>query len=223
MSRLVEGWLQGIGLGYAISAFKEQDLLTPEDLSQLQLEDFEALGVVDLEDRKKLFYLTQRVRLAVDKKRASKRSLVAASDASAQPAAAASTAATNEATADAASADEQGAAQSEVSETVEAARTPSKDDASQESTMQAAVSLLKSGGSRHKRKVRQDASVTAAATTSDEANTMAASEDSSDQPLMPENVRLEFGTAEQSYGNSNVDTTAADDVDIVPMDDAVLR
>jgi SAM domain (Sterile alpha motif) len=222
MSRLVEGWLQGIGLGYAIIAFKEQELLTPEDLSQLQLEDFEALGVVDLEDRKKLFYLTQRVRLAVDKKRASKRSQVAASDDSAQPATAVSIA-PDVATAGAASTDEQVAAQSEVSETVKAARTPSKDDASQESTMQAAVSLLKSGGSRHKRKARQDNFVTAAATASGEANAMAASEDSSNQPLMPEGVRLEFDTAEHSPGDSNVDTTAADDVDIVPMDDAVLR
>ena len=217
MSRLVEGWLQGIGLGYAVSSFKDHHLLTPEDLSQLQLEDFEALGVVDLADRKKLFYLTQRVRLAVDKKRASKRSLV--TENVVQPATTVSAAATPDEAAD--DADEEGVAQPKPSELAEAERTPSKDDSSQQaSTMQAAVSLLKS--SRQKRKARHDTA--AAATASDEANAMAASEDSSERPLMPEGVRLEFGTAEQSPGVSNADdASAAQDLDTASMEHAALR
>ncbi|KAG5192567.1 hypothetical protein JKP88DRAFT_138748, partial [Tribonema minus] len=63
---LVETWLSGIGLGYAIPTFKAQGVIVPEKLSRLSLDEFEGLGVTNTEDRKKLFYLVQRVRLAVD-------------------------------------------------------------------------------------------------------------------------------------------------------------
>ncbi|CAM9881114.1 unnamed protein product, partial [Choristocarpus tenellus] len=64
---LVETWLAGIGLGYAIVSFKTQGISSPDELAQLSLYDFDELGVIDPNDRKKLFYLVQRVCIALNK------------------------------------------------------------------------------------------------------------------------------------------------------------
>ena len=62
---LVSTWLRGIGLAYAIPSFRSRHITTPQKLSLLTLADYDALGVKEVGDRKKLFYLVQRIRMAV--------------------------------------------------------------------------------------------------------------------------------------------------------------
>ena len=62
---LVSTWLRGIGLSYAISSFRAKGITTPQKLSRLTLADYDSLGVKEVGDRKKLFYLVQRIRMAV--------------------------------------------------------------------------------------------------------------------------------------------------------------
>lgn len=54
MRGLVDGWLQGIGLGYAVPIFSAQSINTPESLSRLEVVDFPELGISDQNDRKKV-------------------------------------------------------------------------------------------------------------------------------------------------------------------------
>lgn len=63
---LVSTWLTGIGLGHAVSTFKAAGIVTPSDLADLQVDHYGALGVTEAADRKKLFYLVQRIKMAVD-------------------------------------------------------------------------------------------------------------------------------------------------------------
>ena len=64
---LVATWLSGIGLGHAIPSFKAAGIVSPKDLAELDLVHYEALGVSEPADRRKLFYLVQRIKMAVDK------------------------------------------------------------------------------------------------------------------------------------------------------------
>jgi hypothetical protein len=62
---LVATWLNGIGLEYAVATFEAAGIVTPNALAELNVAHFEALGIKEAEDRRKLFYLTQRIKLAV--------------------------------------------------------------------------------------------------------------------------------------------------------------
>ena len=64
---LVSTWLNGIGLGYAFPAFRAAGIVTPAALAELDLAHYEALGISDPADRRKLFYLVQRIKMATDK------------------------------------------------------------------------------------------------------------------------------------------------------------
>ena len=61
---IVFEWLERIGLGYAIPYFKEKNITSPKALTSLTIKDYEDLHVSDLSDRKRLYELVQRVRLA---------------------------------------------------------------------------------------------------------------------------------------------------------------
>lgn len=61
---LVSTWLSGIGLSHAIPTFKAAGIVTPAALAELDLAHYEALGVKDPTDRRKLFYLVQRIKMA---------------------------------------------------------------------------------------------------------------------------------------------------------------
>lgn len=64
---LVATWLSGIGLSHAIPSFKAAGIVSPKDLAELDLAHYEALGISEPADRRKLFYLVQRIKMAVDK------------------------------------------------------------------------------------------------------------------------------------------------------------
>jgi Kinesin motor domain len=63
---LVATWLTGCGLSHAIPNFTAAGIVTPTALAELDLAHYEALGLSTPEDRRKMFYLVQRVKLAVD-------------------------------------------------------------------------------------------------------------------------------------------------------------
>lgn len=54
MANLVDSWLNGIGLGYAVPIFAGQGIDTPDMLSELDVVDFPELGISDQNDRKKV-------------------------------------------------------------------------------------------------------------------------------------------------------------------------
>lgn len=60
---LVTKWLEKIGLDYAIPAFRVAGINSPSALAQIQMSDYEKLGVTDWEDKKKLLYLVQRIQV----------------------------------------------------------------------------------------------------------------------------------------------------------------
>lgn len=63
---LVQQWLAAIGLAPEIlETFEAAGIVNPKDLAELQICHYPALGVQQPGDRKKLFYLVQRVKLAV--------------------------------------------------------------------------------------------------------------------------------------------------------------
>ncbi len=64
---LVSTWLNGIGLSSAVATFQAAGIVTPAALAELDVAHFEALGVSDPDDRRKLFYLVQRIKMAVSK------------------------------------------------------------------------------------------------------------------------------------------------------------
>lgn len=66
---LVATWLSGCGLSHAVPNFTAAGIVTPAALAELDLAHYEALGVSSAEDRRKLFYLVQRIKLAVEKER----------------------------------------------------------------------------------------------------------------------------------------------------------
>lgn len=51
---LVDSWLEGIGLGYAVPIFAGQGINSPDMLSSLDVVDFPELGISDQNDRKKV-------------------------------------------------------------------------------------------------------------------------------------------------------------------------
>jgi hypothetical protein len=53
--------LSVIGLEYIVPKLKENGITTPKKLAQLTLRDMYEVGVEDAEDRRKLFYLIQRL------------------------------------------------------------------------------------------------------------------------------------------------------------------
>jgi Kinesin motor domain/SAM domain (Sterile alpha motif) len=64
---LVSTWLSGIGLSSAVPTFQAAGIVTPAALAELDVTHFEALGISDPDDRRKLFYLVQRIKMAVSK------------------------------------------------------------------------------------------------------------------------------------------------------------
>jgi len=66
-SKLVALWLREVGLEYIQENFEAAGIVTPQALSELQVNHFQALGVEKAEDRRKLFYLVQRIKLEVEK------------------------------------------------------------------------------------------------------------------------------------------------------------
>ena len=63
---LVQTWLSAIGLApHIIETFEAAGIVNPTDLAELEICHYPALGVQEPGDRKKLFYLVQRIKLAV--------------------------------------------------------------------------------------------------------------------------------------------------------------
>jgi len=62
---LVQTWLTDAGLHDAVDNFRMAGIDSPRSLVQLELSHFEMLGVTQPEDRKKLFFLMQRVKKAL--------------------------------------------------------------------------------------------------------------------------------------------------------------
>jgi len=63
---LVQTWLQAIGLASdVLLTFEAAGIVDPKDLAELEISHYPALGVKEPGDRKKLFYLVQRVKMAV--------------------------------------------------------------------------------------------------------------------------------------------------------------
>ena len=63
---LVQTWLSTIGLSQQIiDTFDAAGIVNPKDLAELEVNHFPALGVKEPGDRKKLFYLIQRVKMSV--------------------------------------------------------------------------------------------------------------------------------------------------------------
>ncbi len=48
---LVERWLRGIGLDYAVPSFNEFGIISPATLVQLDVSDFDRLNITDQKDR----------------------------------------------------------------------------------------------------------------------------------------------------------------------------
>lgn len=61
---IVFEWLERIGLGYAVPFFLKKGIVSPKALTSLTIKDYEELHVSDLSDRKRLYELVQRVRMA---------------------------------------------------------------------------------------------------------------------------------------------------------------
>lgn len=72
---LVSTWLTGIGLSSVVPTFQAAGIVTPTALAELDVAHFEALGVSDPDDRRKLFYLVQRIKMAVNKDKDKKESV----------------------------------------------------------------------------------------------------------------------------------------------------
>jgi len=63
---LVQTWLGAIGLSTdVLQTFEAAGIVNPKDLAELEIGHYPALGVKEPGDRKKLFYLVQRVKMAV--------------------------------------------------------------------------------------------------------------------------------------------------------------
>ena len=65
---LVVTWLTGIGLDHAVENFTAAGIVSPSDLAELEVGHFEALGVKEPSERRKLFYLIQRIKMSVEGK-----------------------------------------------------------------------------------------------------------------------------------------------------------
>ena len=60
--KYIDSWLSGLGLDYIIPKLEATGITTPKRLAQLTLRDiYDVVGVDDEEDRKKLYFLIQRL------------------------------------------------------------------------------------------------------------------------------------------------------------------
>lgn len=62
---LIRTWLQGIGLDYLETTLEAAGIVTVAALAELPVQHFGALGITTADDRRKLFYLIQRIKMAV--------------------------------------------------------------------------------------------------------------------------------------------------------------
>jgi hypothetical protein len=54
---------QNTGLGYSVEHFRGLGIDTPDKFAAFSLPDYDLVGVTDTEDRKRLFFLVQRVKV----------------------------------------------------------------------------------------------------------------------------------------------------------------
>ncbi|KAL3791870.1 hypothetical protein HJC23_010730 [Cyclotella cryptica] len=66
-SQCVESWLTASGLSYAIPNFRMAGIVSPRSFVELELSYYEPLGIKRPEDRKRLFFLIQKVRSELEK------------------------------------------------------------------------------------------------------------------------------------------------------------
>lgn len=66
--RYIDSWLTGLGLDYIIPKLKANGITTPKKLAMLTLRDMFEIGVEDAEDRKKLYFLIQRLQAILNNK-----------------------------------------------------------------------------------------------------------------------------------------------------------
>jgi hypothetical protein len=59
--KYIDSWLKGLGLDYVIPKLKQNNITTPKKLATLTLRDMFEFGIEDPEDRKKLYFLIQRL------------------------------------------------------------------------------------------------------------------------------------------------------------------
>ena len=65
--KYIDSWLSGLGLDYIIPKLEATGITTPKRLAQLTLRDiYDVVGVDDEEDRKKLYFLIQRLQAVSD-------------------------------------------------------------------------------------------------------------------------------------------------------------
>jgi Kinesin motor domain/SAM domain (Sterile alpha motif) len=67
MNSLVYEWLDKLGLAEVAPTFEAAGIVAPKHLATLDVSYFESLGVTSSEHRRKLFYLCQRIKLAMEK------------------------------------------------------------------------------------------------------------------------------------------------------------
>ncbi|KAG7356195.1 kinesin motor domain containing protein [Nitzschia inconspicua] len=67
MNGLVYEWLAKLGLAEVAPTFEAAGIVAPKHLATLDVSYFESLGVTNPEQRRKLFYLCQRIKLAMEK------------------------------------------------------------------------------------------------------------------------------------------------------------
>jgi len=71
--RYIESWLTGLGLQDIIPKLEKHGITTPKKLAALTLKEmYEVVGVEDAEDRKKLYFLIQRLQTILSNKAAAK-------------------------------------------------------------------------------------------------------------------------------------------------------
>ena len=59
--KYIDSWLSGLGLDYLLPKLKANGITTPKKLASVTLRDMFEFGVDDPEDRKKLYFLIQRL------------------------------------------------------------------------------------------------------------------------------------------------------------------
>ncbi len=70
---LVSRWLTAANLAYAIPNFQMAGIVSPRSFAELELSYFEPLGVTKSDDRKRLFYLIQKVKGEIEKTKKKKK------------------------------------------------------------------------------------------------------------------------------------------------------
>jgi hypothetical protein len=70
----VSRWLTAANLAYAVPNFQMAGIVSPRSLAELELSYFEPLGVTKADDRKRLFYLIQKVKGEIERKKQTSKS-----------------------------------------------------------------------------------------------------------------------------------------------------